>query len=456
MKETIEYIGKEQKRYLSELFDFLRIPSISSVPEHKHDMERCSEWLVNHLKGIGFDDTRVIPTAGHPIVFGQWLGAGEKSKTVLIYGHYDVQPVDPLDLWTTKPFEPEIRNGFIFARGSCDDKGQTFANIKSVEAYLKTSGKLPVNIKFLIEGEEEAGTSHLDEFIENNAELLKCDAVLVSDTEFFAPGVPSLCYGLRGISFVELTVTGPNRDVHSGSYGGAIENPITVLAWMISQLKDKYGRITIPGFYDDVLELTEEERNEFRKLPFSEHEYCKDLEIGGVNGEYGFTTLERCWARPALDINGIYGGYTGEGSKTIIPSKATAKISMRLVPNQHAEDITNKICDFLEKIAPPTVKIEIIRSQGGNPVLVPTNGPAVKSALSAIRQGFDREPVLMREGGSIPIVGLFKNVLNAPTVLLGYGLPSDNIHSPNENFSVSQFIGGIKTTAIFLDEYSKS
>lgn len=456
MKEALNYIEKEQNRYMSELFEFLRIPSISSILEHKPDMEHCSQWLMNHLKGIGIEDIRIIPTAGHPIVFGQWLGAGENAKTVLIYGHYDVQPVDPLDLWTTKPFEPEIRNGFIFARGSCDDKGQVFANIKAVEAYLKTKEKLRVNIKFLIEGEEEAGSSHLDEFIENNAELLKCDAVLVSDTEFFASGVPSLCYGLRGIAFIEITVTGPNRDVHSGSYGGAIENPITVLAWMISRLKDKYGRITIPGFYDDVLELTEEERNEFRKLPFNEAEYCKDLEIGGVNGEFGFTTLERCWARPALDINGIYGGYTGEGAKTIIPSKATAKISMRLVPNQHADDITNKICSFLEKLAPPTVKIEIVRSQGGNPVLVPRDGPAVKSALAAIKQAFGKTPVLMREGGSIPIVQLFKDVLNAPTVLLGYGLPTDNVHSPNENFSVNQFYGGIKTTAIFLSEYSKS
>ena len=343
MKEVLQFISNNEMRYLDELFEFLKIQSISSVPEHKPDIEKCALWVIDALKKAGIDDVRLYPTPGHPIVFGQWLEAGDQAPTVLIYGHYDVQPVDPLELWDTPPFEPQIRNGKIYARGSADDKGQMYIHIKAAEAFLANQGKLPVNLKFIFEGEEEAGSSNLDDFIKNNADLLKCDTVVISDTEWLAEGLPSICYALRGICFVEITLTGPNRDLHSGSYGGAVDNPANVLAWLISQLHDKYGRITIPGFYDDVKVLTEDEHKGFLELPYNESEYCKDLDVKNLTGEIGYTTYERTWVRPSLDINGIWGGYTGIGAKTIIPSKASAKISMRLVPNQKSEVISKKV-----------------------------------------------------------------------------------------------------------------
>lgn len=455
MKEILNYISTNREQFLNELIEFLRIPSISSVSSYKDYMQQAAEWLSGNMKKAGINNVRIIPTKGHSIVYGDWLEAGKEAPTVLVYGHYDVQPVDPLNLWDFPPFDPVIKNGRIFARGSADDKGQLFVHVKAIESFLKTKGSLPVNVKFLIEGEEEAGSSHLEEFIECNQEMLKCDSVLISDTEWFAEGMPSICYSLRGIAFVELTVTGPNRDLHSGSYGGGIDNPLNVLCWMVSCLKDNYGRITIPGFYDDVKPLSEEERENFNKLPFSEAEYCKDLGIQMVNGEIGFTTLERVSARPTLDLNGIYGGYTGEGAKTIIPSKATAKISMRLVPDQKPEDIIKKVEDHLKELAPPTVKVEIKKLHGGNPVLVPLESKGIVSAVKALKNAFGKEVLFTREGGSIPIVSTFLDVLNAPSVLMGIGLPSDNIHSPNENFSIDNFYGGITASAYFFDEFSK-
>lgn len=455
MNEILNFIESEKPRFLNELFDFLRIPSISSLPENKEDMLKCAAFISEKLKIAGIDDVRIIQTPGHPIVFGQWLGAETNAPTILIYGHYDVQPVDPLELWSSPPFEPQLNNGKIWARGSADDKGQVYCHIKAVESHFKVYGKLPVNVKFIIEGEEEAGSSNLDDFINNNAELLAADTVLISDTEWFAEGLPTLCYGLRGLSYLQVDITGPNRDLHSGSFGGAIDNPINVLCWMITQLKDSYGRIAIPGFYDDVIELTPEERMGFKELPYNEEEYCKDLDIKMVNGEIGFTTLERVWARPSLDLNGIYGGYTGEGAKTVLPSKASAKISMRLVPNQNPEDIAKKFESYLLKLAPPTIKISVKYLHGGDPVLVPRDSKGVKAAKSAFKIAFGTEPVFMREGGSISIVVLFEEVLKAPSVLMGFGLPSDNIHSPNENYDVNNFYGGIKASAIFLDEFSK-
>ena len=456
MNDILNYIESQKDRYLAELTEFLKFPSISSQPEHKPDMVDCGNWLVNHIRSIGFDDVRLIETKGHPIVFASWNGAGEHAPTVLYYGHYDVQPVDPLDLWNSPPFEPFVKDGKIIGRGTADDKGQLFIHVKGIESYFKTHGKPPVNIKFLFEGEEEANESHLDDFIIHNAELLKCDTVMVSDTEWFAPGLPTICYGLRGIAFMEVTVTGPNRDVHSGSFGGGIDNPLNVLCGMVSRLRDNYGRVTIPGFYNDVIELTAEERENYKKLPYNEKEYCEDLEINGVNGEYGFTTLERCWARPTLDLNGIFGGYTGEGNKTIIPSKATAKITMRLVPHQKGEDIAQKAEAYLRSIAPPTVKIDVYAGAGGSPVITPLDNPAMKSAVAALKLAFGKEPVYMREGGSIPVCETFDSVLKSPTILMGFGLPSDNIHSPNENFALENFYGGIKASAIFLDEISRS
>ncbi|MBX3043980.1 MAG: dipeptidase [Candidatus Kapabacteria bacterium] len=454
MDRVLSYIEANKERHLAELFDFLKIPSVSSVPDNALHVRECALWLVDHIKNIGIENCRLMETPGHPIVYGEWLSAGNDAPTVLVYGHYDVQPVDPLELWKSKPFDPTIKDGKIFGRGTSDDKGQVFTHLKAIETHLAIHGKLPVNIKLLIEGEEECGSSHLEDFIKENKDLLNCDTVLISDTEWFSDGLPSICYSLRGISYIEVFVTGPNRDLHSGTYGGAVDNPIQVLAEMIASLKDSYGRITIPGFYDDVLELSDDERNGFKLLPFDYKEYCDDLEVGGGNGEYGYSTLERTWARPSLDVNGIVGGYTGEGAKTVLPSKASAKISMRLVPHQNYQDISNKITEHLLKIAPPTVRVEVSQLHGGNPVLVPRDSIGVKAAMTALKTAFGIDPVFMREGGSIPIVNVFTLELNSPTVLMGLGLPGDNIHSPNESFAVENFYGGIRASAIFFDEYS--
>jgi len=450
-----EYFEKNKVNFLNQLIEFLKIPSISSEPQHKDDIRRCAEWLYNNIRNSGIDNVRIIETEGHPIVYAENLEAGEDKPTILFYGHYDVQPVDPLELWNSNPFEPVINNGKLFARGSSDDKGQVFMHIKSIESYLKSNNKLPLNIKFLIEGEEEAGSNHLDEFIYKNKELLQCDCVLISDTEWFSDNVPSLCYSLRGIAYFEVTITGPNRDLHSGTFGGAVDNPIMILSKMISKLKDEYGRITIPDFYENVLPLEDDERENFLRLPFNEKNWLKDLDILYSYGEIGYSILERTWARPSLDINGIYGGYTGEGAKTVLPSKATAKISMRLVPNQEPEEIINKTKKYLEQLLPPTAKMEFKALHGGKPVLIQRNGKEVQSAMAALKKTYNVDPVFMREGGSIPVVNTFTQVLNAPVILMGFGLPGDNVHSPNESFSLDNFFGGIKTSINFIDEYSK-
>lgn len=455
MNDIFDYLEQSKTRHLDELIEFLRIPSISSEAKHKDDIRRCAEWLKNHLQNIGLTESRLCETGGNPIVYSEYKGAGAKAPTILIYGHYDVQPVDPLNLWHTDPFEPVVKNNKIIGRGTADDKAQLFTHIKAIEAYLKVRKTLPVNIKFLLEGEEECGSSNLDHFIESNPDLLACDCALISDTEWFADGLPSICYGLRGIAYLQINVTGPNRDVHSGSFGGGIDNPINVLTWIISQLQDKYGRITIPGFYDDVVALTPEERAGFDELPFDLDNYKKDLGIDNVFGENGYSTLERVWCRPSLDVNGIFGGYTGEGAKTIIPSTASAKVSMRLVPNQDALDIADKFKKYILKIAPDTVKVEVEFFHGGNPVLVPRESKAIRACQKAFKTAFGTDSVFMREGGSVPVVGLFDKVLHAPTVLMGFGLPGDNIHSPNENFDLGNFYGGIKTSTVFLDEISK-
>lgn len=455
MNEVLNYIRANKERYLNELMDFLRIPSISSLNENKEDVLRAANWLADNIKASGLSNVTIYPTDGHPIVYAENLEAGVNAPTVLFYGHYDVQPVDPLDLWETSPFEPFIKNGKIVGRGTSDDKGQLFLHVKAVEAYMKTIGKLPINIKFIFEGEEEAGSNHLDGFIESHTELLKCDTVMVSDTEWFAPGLPSICYSLRGLSYIEVKITGPIRDLHSGTYGGGVDNPIHVLCDIIARLKDKYGHVAVPGFYDNVLDLTIEERNGFKELPFDLHEYCKDLEIGDVYGENGYTTLERVWARPTLELNGIFGGYTGEGAKTVLPSHASAKISMRLVPHQTHEEITAKVSNYIKELAPPTVKVEVHALHGGNPILVPRDSQGVKAAIASLKEAFGVEPVFMREGGSIPIVATFDSALHAPTVLMGMGLPSDNIHSPNENYELANFYGGIEASAIFIEKFSK-
>lgn len=454
MNHILNYLEGQKGIHMTELFDFLKFKSISSDPAFKNDVSNCADWLANHIKNIGFEHVETIPTKGHPIVYAEWMNAGENAKTVLIYGHYDVQPVDPLDLWTSDPFEPEIRNNRIFARGASDDKGQLFTHLKAIEAHFKSKGKLPINVKLLIEGEEEA-ESHLEEFIRANPEKLKADLTLISDTEWFAEGYPSICYALRGICFMEVFVTGPNRDLHSGTFGGAVDNPIQVLAWMVSQLKDKYGRISIPGFYDNVKVLSADERANFKKLPFDDAHYMKDLDVDAVDGEIGYSTLERTWIRPSLDLNGIKGGYIGEGAKTVLPSKASAKISMRLVPHQDYNEIAEKFEAYIKSIAPPTVKVEIKKLHGGNPVVVPYDSEYIKVAVESLKSAFGKDVVFMREGGSIPIVGIFDTVLGAPSILMGHGLPSDNIHSPNENFDIDNFYSGIKASAIFLEKLSK-
>jgi acetylornithine deacetylase/succinyl-diaminopimelate desuccinylase-like protein len=455
MKEVLKHIEKEKEKYLFELIEFLKIPSISSLSENKGEVLRCANWLADHVKSIGLENVECVETEGHPVVYADWLNAGEDKPTVLIYGHYDVQPVDPISKWNTDPFNPIIDKGKIWGRGTADDKGQLFIHVKAIDAFMKVNGKLPCNIKMIIEGEEECGSSHLDEFIINNADKLKCDYVVVSDTEWFADNLPTVCYGLRGICYTELTVTGPNKDLHSGSFGGAVDNPINVLCWLISQLVDKYGKVRIPGFYDNVVELTEDERKGFAALPYDEKHYMKELGLKGLNGELGYTTLERVWARPSLDVNGIWGGYTQEGAKTVIASTASAKISMRLVPHQDPKDIADKLKIFLESIAPKTVDIEVNYLHGGNPVLLDRDSHPVKACLIAFKEAFGVDPVFMREGGSIPIVDLFGKVLGVPTVLMGIGLPGDDIHSPNENFDLNNYYGGIKASAIFFDAVVK-
>lgn len=455
MEKIISYINDNKDKYIEELKEFLKIPSISTNSENKNDVRKCAEYVKNELNSIGLENVRIYETPGHPIVYGEWIKAGADKPTVLIYGHYDVQPVDPLNLWTDPPFTPTVRGENIYARGSADDKGQVFIHMKSIQAHMVNNKSLPVNIKFLIEGEEEIGSENLDSFIENNKDLLKCDYVIVSDTAMFDKDVPSICYGLRGLAYMQVDVTGPNRDLHSGSFGGAVDNPINALARIICKLKDEKGKVLIDGFYDDVLELTEIERNEYTKLPFDEEKYKKGLEIDELFGEEGYTTLERASARPTLDCNGIWGGFQGEGAKTVLPSKAGAKISMRLVPNQEPEKIEKLFTDYVKKITPNTVKVKVTSLHGGKGAITPIDSPAMDAAIEAMKLGFGKAPVFMREGGSIPVVNTFQRLLNAPTVLLGFGLPDENAHSPDEHLNLNNFHRGILSISHYFTELSK-
>jgi acetylornithine deacetylase/succinyl-diaminopimelate desuccinylase-like protein len=454
LKEVISYIESNEDRYIEELKEFLRIPSISTLPENTKDMHRCVDFIAEKLKQTGLNRVEIFQTEGHPLIYGEWLGAPGKP-TVLIYGHYDVQPVDPIELWTSPPFEPTIKDGKIYARGATDDKGQMYMHIKSVEAYFKTVGSLPLNVKFLIEGEEEIGSSNLSIFLKNNTELLKCDAVLISDTALFDAGVPTITYGLRGLCYMEVEVTGPSHDLHSGTFGGGVPNPINVLTKMISQLIDKKGHITIDGFYDDVLKISKKERENFNTLKFSEKQFAKNVGLKHLTGEKGYSTLERIWARPTLDCNGIYGGYTGQGAKTVIPSKATAKISMRLVPYQDPKKIEKLFTKYVKKIAPKEVSVKITDLHGGYPVITPLDDPATIAGAKAMSRAFGKKTVFMREGGSIPIVVEFASKLNASPVLMGLGLNTENLHSPNEHFNLKHFQLGIASSAYFLNEFSK-
>ncbi len=454
MNQIKTYIENNFNNYIDELKEFLKIPSISTYPENSNDIKFCAEFVANKLKDAGMNKVEIFPTEGHPLIYAEWLGAPGKP-TILIYGHYDVQPPDPIELWETPPFEPTIKDGKIFARGATDDKGQLFIHIKSVEAYFKTNGSLPINIKFIIEGEEEIGSESLESFLVLHKDLLKCDAVLISDTSLFAPGIPTITYGLRGISYFEIQIIGPNRDLHSGDYGGAVANPINILSQIISKLHDKNGRITIPHFYDDVLKLTKKEKENYIELKFSEKIFAKELGVKELFGEKGFSVLERIWTRPCLDCNGIVGGFTGKGSKTIIPSSAYAKISMRLVPNQEPKKIAKYFINYIKSLTPKSVKLKIIELQSAYPTITPLNNKANITAANAMEKAFGKKTIFVRDGGSIPIIASFTKILKSPSVLMGFGLNSENLHSPNEHFSLNHFKLGIISSAYFIDEYSK-
>jgi len=447
MKDIKKYVAENKQRFLDELFELLRLPSVSADPKYKNDMLKTADFVAEKLKAAGADKVEICPTAGYPIIYAEKITDPSKP-TVLVYGHYDVQPADPLELWKTPPFEPTIRDGKIYARGACDDKGQVYMHIKAFELMMH-QGILPCNIKFMIEGEEEVGSSNLGIFLKDNKKRLKADVVLISDTSMISLEHPSLETGLRGLSYVEVEVIGPNRDLHSGVYGGAVANPATILCQLIASMHDQNNHIVIPGFYEDVQALTEEEREELNKAPYNEEEYKKDLGVEELWGEKGYTTVERTGIRPTLEVNGIWSGYIGEGAKTVLPSIAHAKISMRLVPNQSSDKITKLFREHFEKIAPEYVKVKVTAHHGGEPVVTPTNSIAYKAAQKAIREAFGKEPIPTRGGGSIPIVALFEKELGIKTVLMGFGLDSDNLHSPNEKFDIANFYKGIETIPLF-------
>jgi acetylornithine deacetylase/succinyl-diaminopimelate desuccinylase-like protein len=447
------YIQTNQQRFLDELFELLRIPSVSADPAYKNDVVMTAEAVAQSLKKAGADAVEICETAGYPIVYAEKMIDASKP-TVLVYGHYDVQPPDPIDLWHSKPFDPVIKNEKIYARGACDDKGQMFMHVKAFEAMMQTNS-LPCNVKFMIEGEEEVGSTNLAIFVKQHTEKLKADIILISDTGIIANDTPSITVGLRGLSYVEVEVTGPNRDLHSGLYGGAVANPINILCEMIAQLKDEQNHIIIPGFYDDVEILSAEERAEMGKAPFSLDAYKKALDLSDIHGETGYTTNERTSIRPTLDVNGIWGGYTGEGAKTVIASKAYAKISMRLVPYQNSDKITQLFSDYFNKIAPPSVKVKVTPHHGGEPVVTPSTSIAYKAASMAMEATFGKKPIPVRSGGSIPIVAMFKSVLGIDSVLLGFGLDSDAIHSPNESYGLFNFYKGIETIPYFYQYFTE-
>ncbi len=452
MSKVIEYISANQERYLKELANFLRIASISTDAGKKPEMQKAAEFVRGQIKKSGATRAEIFPTPGHPVVYGERI-QDSKLPTVLIYGHYDVQPVDPLNLWETGPFDPHVRKGRLYARGSADDKGQMMIHFKSAEAYQATGEKLPVNLKFLIEGEEEIGSPNLEDFLRAHVEMLSCDAVVISDTTMFAKGVPSIAYGLRGLCYMQIDLVGPRQDLHSGSFGGPVANPAFVLAQILARLKDEKDRVTIPGFYDDVVEITDRERKEFASLPFDVEAYKRELGVRALSGEAGYTPLEQLWARPTLEINGLESGFTGEGAKTVLPSRAMAKVSMRLVPNQDYRKIEKLFEGYVKKLAPPTVKVKVTAMHGGKPWVAPLDHPALKAASTAVERGFGKRPVFQREGGSIPIVSTFEELLGVPVVLMGIGLPDENAHAPNENLALENFYNGIRSSAYFFEAF---
>ena len=459
MDNTQAFISENKERFLDELLDLLRIPSISADPSYAGDVRKTAEVVLNRLKEAGADNVEICETEGYPIVYGDKI-LDASLPTVLVYGHYDVQPADPIELWDSPAFEPVVKktelhpDGAIFARGACDDKGQMFMHVKAFEAMMKTN-ELPCNVKFMIEGEEEVGSANLGVFVKNNKEKLSADVILVSDTGMLANDVPSITTGLRGLSYVEVEVTGPNRDLHSGLYGGCVANPLNILAKMVTSLHDENNHITIPGFYDKVVELTDAEREEMARAPFSKEAYCKSIDIADVYGEEGYSTMERGSIRPTLDVNGMWGGYIGEGAKTVIPSKAYAKISMRLVPDQDPEEITKLFMDHFTSIAPAGTTVKVTPHHGGEPAVTPTDSLAYKAASKAYEKTFGTPAIPVRGGGSIPIVAMFEKELGLKTILMGFGLDSDAIHSPNEHYGLFNYYKGIETIPYFYTYYKE-
>jgi acetylornithine deacetylase/succinyl-diaminopimelate desuccinylase-like protein len=451
MLPVIDFIHTNRDRYVDELKHYLAIPSISALPQHTGDVRRCAEWTADEMRRIGLEHVALVETPGNPVVYGDWIHAPD-APTMLLYGHYDVQPVDPLNLWESPPFDATIRDGEIYARGAADDKGQVFMHFKAIEAHMKQQGRLPVNMKVIIEGEEEVGSANLDRFIESERDRLKADVVVISDSAMFDRGVPSICYSLRGLVYCQIDVRGTTSDLHSGVFGGAVVNPNMALAQMLAQMKDRGGRVKIPGFYDAVRPLEDAERQAWRELPFNERQYRKQLGAPKLFGEAGYSTLERVWARPTLEVNGLLGGFTGEGAKTVIPAVAMAKVSMRLVPDQDPDVIAKLFEDHVKKIAPKTVQVTVTRMHGGHPWITGYDTPYIQAASRAIERGFGKPPVFCREGGSIPVVFTFQKALGLPSVLFGVGLPDENAHAPNERLDLGNFHNGIIASAILYDE----
>lgn len=454
MQQIIDFLNKHQQRHEEELISILKIPSISSDPEHNEDMRTMAELLKREMRSIGMDNARIMETSGHPVVYSEWLNAPGKP-TLLIYGHYDVQPVDPVELWDSPPFEPVIKGDRLFARGSADDKGQIYMHLKALEAWLSSKGSLPVNVKLVFEGEEEIGSTNLENFIQKNENLLAADYVVISDTPMFREGYPGITYGLRGLAYLQINLRGTNTDLHSGSFGGLVKNPINALVEILAQMKDEDGRITIPGFYDDVLPITELEHDKLSKLPFSAEAFAKSIGAPTLFGEAGYDDLERLWARPTFDINGIWGGFQGAGAKTVIPAEAHAKVSMRLVADQDPEDIARKFQDYVMSLVPDSMTADVEAMHGGFGYITELDNPGLQAGVRALGKAFGKEVDFLREGGSIPIVKVFADIIKAPVLLMGYGLPDQNAHAPNENFSLYNYHKGIESLVYFLDEISQ-
>jgi acetylornithine deacetylase/succinyl-diaminopimelate desuccinylase-like protein len=446
-----DWLTSNRSSATAELFDFLRIPSISARSEHKQDVARAAEWLAQQLIGAGLS-AEIIPTKGHPIVLAEYRGAGPSAPTYLLYGHYDVQPVEPLDLWTSPPFEPTVRDGRIYARGSVDDKGQLYLHVKALQAHLETNSTLPVNVIVLAEGEEEVGSANLPAFIEQHADRLRCDGVIISDSAMFAPGLPSILFSLRGMSYLQIDLEGPTSDLHSGSYGGAVANPATTLARIIASFHDENRRVAVKGFYDKVVEWDDDIRARIRGLPFREETFRAETGSPALGGEAGYSTLERIWTRPTLEVNGLLSGYTGEGAKTVLPSKAMAKISCRLVPDQTPDEIARLVTDHVRRVAPREVKVTVTPLHSGMPWKATLEGPLFEAGRRALQRAFGKEPVLTGEGGSIPVVGDFQRILGAPVLLMGFGLPGENAHAPDEWMAVENFEKGMLAAAWLWEE----